>query len=52
MVACLKASTNEKKYSHYLWAAREGEKEDAKEPLHSQMAVNQPKPKAMGFFPL
>ena len=52
MVAYLKASTNEKTYSDYLWAVREAEKEEAMEPLHSWMTDNQPKPKAMNFFPL
>ena len=35
MVAYLKASTNKKTYSDYLWAAREAEKEEAMEPSHS-----------------
>ena len=52
MVAYLKASANEKMYSNYLWAAREAEKEEAMEPLHSQMADNSTKPKVMSFFPL
>ena len=51
MVAYLKASTNEKMYSDYLQAAREAEKKEVMELLHSQMADNQPKPKAMSFFP-
>ena len=51
MVAYLKASTNEKMYSDYLWAVREAEKEEAMEPSCSWMADNQPKPKAMSFFP-
>ena len=52
MVAYLKASTNEKMYSNYFWAAREAEKEEVAEPSHSQMTDDQPKPKAMSFFPL
>ena len=52
MVAYLKASTNEKTYSDYLWAAREAEKEEAMEPSCSQMADNSTKTKAMSFFPL
>ena len=52
MVAYLKASTNEKMYSDYLWAVREDEKEEAMEALHIWMADNQPKPKTMTFFPL
>ena len=32
MVAYLKASTNEKTYSDYLWAVRETEKEEVREP--------------------
>ena len=52
MVAYLKVSTNEMIYSDYLWAAREAEKEEAMEPSCSQMADNQPKPKAMSFFSL
>ena len=31
MVACLKASLQEKTYSDYLWATREAEKEDSME---------------------
>ena len=52
MVVYLKASTNEKMYSDYLWVAREAEKEEVMEPLHNRMADNQDKPKAMSFFPL
>ena len=52
MVAYLKASTNKKTYSDYLWAVREAEKEKAMEPSHSQTANNTSKPKAMSFFPL
>ena len=52
MVAYLKASTNKKMYSDYLWAAREAEKEEAMEPLQNWMADNQNKPKAISFFPL
>ena len=52
MVAYLKASTNEKMYSNYLWAARQAEKEEVMEPSHSQMADNPVKPKVMSFFPL
>ena len=52
MVVYLKASTNEKTYSSYLWAVREAEEEEAMEPSHNQKAVNQNKPKAMSFFPL
>ena len=43
MVAYMKASTNEKTYSNYLWPVREAEKEDAMEPLCNQMAENQTK---------
>ena len=52
MVAYLKASTNEKMYSDYLWAMREAEKEEVMEPSHSQTANNTSKPKVMSFFPL
>ena len=52
MVAYLKASTNEKTYSDYLWAVREAKKEEAMEPSHSQTADSSSKPKAMSFFPL
>ena len=52
MVACLKASTNEKTYSEYLWAAREGKKEEAMEPLCNWTVDNQNKPEAMSFLPL
>ena len=51
MVAYLKASTNEKMYSEYFWAAREAEKEEEMEPSHSQMADNASKSKAMSFSP-
>ena len=51
MVAYLKASTNEKTYSNYLWAVREAEKEEAMEPSHSQTADNSTKPKATSVFP-
>ena len=52
MVAYLKACTNEKAYSDYLWAAREAEKEEVIEPSCSQTADNTSKPKATSFFPL
>ena len=52
MVAYLKASTNEKTYSDYLWPAREAEKEEAMKSSHSQTAENASKPKVMSFFPL
>ena len=52
MVAYLKASTNEKTYSDYLWAVREAEKEEAMEPSHSQTTNNTAKSKVMSFFPL
>ena len=52
MVAYLKASTKEKMYSDYLQAAKEAEKEEAMEPLHSQMADNPTKPKVTNIFPL
>ena len=51
MVAYLKASTNEKMYSDYLWAVREAEKEEAMEPSCSQTADNTTKPRVMTFFP-
>ena len=38
MVAYLKASTNEKMYSNYLWTMRKAEKEEVMEPSCSQMA--------------
>ena len=41
VVAYLKASSNEKTYSDYLWAAREADKED-----------NSTKPKVRSIFPL
>ena len=50
MVAYLKASTNKKVYSNYLWAVREAEKEEAMELLCNHMADNQTKPKVMSFF--
>ena len=50
MVAYLKASTNEKTNSDYLWAAREAEKEEVMEPSHSQTADSTSKPKVMSFF--
>ena len=40
MVAYMKGSTNEKRYSDYLWAGRETEKEEAVEPSHGQRADN------------
>ena len=52
IVAYLKASTNEKTYSDYLWAVREAEKEEVMEPSHSQTADSTTKHKAMSFFPL
>ena len=52
MVAYLKANTNEKTYSDYLWAVRQAEKEEAMEPSGSQTADNTSKPKVMSFFPL
>ena len=52
MVAYLKASTNEKTYSNYLWVMREAEKEEVMEPPHIWTANNQNKPKVMSFFPL
>ena len=51
MVAYLKASANEKTYSNYLQAAREGEKEEAVEPSHSQTTNTPSQPKATSFFP-
>ena len=50
MVAYLKASTNEKMYSDYLWAVREAEKEEAMEPSCSQTASNTGKPKVVSSF--
>ena len=52
MVAYLKASTNEKTYSDYLWAARETEKEEAMEPSHNQTTDKPNLPEAMNIFPL
>ena len=52
MVAYLKASSNERMYSDYLWVAHEAEKEEAKEPSHNQTAAITNKPKVMSFFPL
>ena len=52
MVGYLKASTNEKMYSNYLWAAREAEKEEVMEPSCSQTTNNTAKPKMTSFFPL
>ena len=40
MVAYLKASTNERTYSDYLWPVREAEKEEAMEPSHNQTNKN------------
>ena len=50
MVAYLKASTNEKKYSDYLQSVRKAEKEETIEPSHSQTTYNTTKQKAMSFF--
>ena len=52
MVAYLKASTNEKTNSDYLWAAREAEKKEAMEPSRCQTTINTAKPKVISFFPL
>ena len=52
MVAYLKASTNGKTYSDYLWAVREAEKEEAMKPSCSHTADNTTKSRAMNFFPL
>ena len=52
MVAYLKTSTNEKTYSHYLWAVREAKTEEAMEPSCSQAADSTCKPMVMSFFPL
>ena len=52
MVAYLKAGTNEKTYSDYLWAVREAEKEEAMEPSCFQAADSMSKPKVMSFFSL
>ena len=52
MVACLKASANEKTYSDYLQVAREAEKEEGGEPSHSQTTNKPSKQKATSFFPL
>ena len=50
MVAYLKASTNKKTYSDYLWAVREAEKEEMMEPSISQTSNNTAKPEVMSFF--
>ena len=50
MVDYLKASTNEKMYSNYLWAVREAEKEEAMESSCSQNASSTSMPKMMSFF--
>ena len=52
MVAYLKASTNEKTYSDYLWAGKEAEKEEVIEPSCSQTADSTSKSKVISFFPL
>ena len=52
MVVYLKASSNEKTYSNYLWVVCNVEKEEVKEPLHKQPAASTNKPKVMSFFPL
>ena len=52
MMAYLKASANEKMYSNYLQVAREAEKDEAREPFHSQTTNKMSKPKATSFFPL
>ena len=55
MVAYLKASSQEKSYSDYLWAAREAEKEDSMELSRSprnQTTNNTAKPRITSFFPL
>ena len=52
MVAYLKASTNERTYSYYLWAVRDAEKEEVMEPSCSQTANSTGKPMAMSFSPL
>ena len=55
MVAYLKASSHEKTYSDYLWAAREAEKEESMELSQNpqnQVIDNTAKPKTTSFFPL
>ena len=55
MVAYLKASTQEKTYSNYLWATRKVEKEDYMELSQSpwnQATDNTAKPRTTSFFPL
>ena len=49
MVAYLKASTNEKTYSDYLWAGKEAEKEEVIEPSCSQTADSTSKSKVISF---
>ena len=52
MVACLKASSNEKTYSDDLQAAQEVEKEEAMEASHNLPTASTSKPRVMNLFPL
>ena len=52
MVVYIKASSNEKTYSDYLWAVWEAKKEEAMEPSHNPPMESANKPQAMSFFPL
>ena len=52
MVAYLKASSNEKMYSDYLWAVQEAEKEEVMEPSCNPPAASTSRPWVMNFFPL
>ena len=51
MVAYLKASSQEKTYSNYVWAVREAKKEGSMEPSPSHTINNTAKPKSSSFFP-
>ena len=52
VVACLKASTNEKMKSNYCRAVRAAEKEEVMVPSCSKTGNNTSKPKVTSFFPL
>ena len=52
MVTSLKAITNEKTYSDYLWVVWEVEKEEMMETSWSSATASTSKPRAPSFFPL
>ena len=52
MVAYLKASSNERMYSNYLWAAQEAKKGGSDGTILQSPTASTSKPLAMSFFPL